>query len=429
MDTNFAPAYLALADASLQAAEYEMTNKREARVREAMRRGRDLVEHALKLDPGNGAAYVTRARLESFTDAAASEGDYRRGLQLSPNYPAAYEGLASLLAETPARGAEALALLNRVHELDPLEPRYEVMRAAFLNYRLGKWREASRLLEAVIVEHPSYSPALTHLALIRQSEGRFADAIRLFEQALALDPQAEWSRRELIRTYLEYADLQAAQSVADEAPTPIIARQIPLFLARHDWRKAGDAAYEAIATRTLTVYDESPVAWALQKHALVTGEYARARDALQKIAGVSWDTEGHPRRDGPSDIQTALAGLAAVLQKMHEPARAAALIELQFKEQQNRTREFADRWYLYAQSQMLALAGKTDAAIELIARHRDIALEDAWYDFDINPVFDSIRNAPKFQQASREWQTRMEPQKALLAKYRAEGLVPDRSVD
>lgn len=425
-DPRYALAYLALVDAELQAAEYEMSDNREGRVRAAIQQGWILVDKALKLDPDNGAAYVIRARLESYMDAPAAEADYRQGIQLSPNYPPGYEGLAELLAETPAHAAEALALLDKARALDPLEPRYEVTRAVFQHFRLGQTLEPTAELESLLKRHPTYAPALAQLALLRDAVGRSAEAVRLYEQTLKLDAKEEIIRRSLIQGYIGLGDLKAARSVAAEGPGQVALRQLPLLLAEHEWRKAGELAYHGLALNTVTAYDEPPVVLALRLHAEATGDYPRARDALQKLAGVSWDSQGHPRRDGPPDIQIALVGLAAILQKMGDPTRAAQLIELQFKEQRAATAQFAARWYTYAHSEALALSGNMDAALGLVAGRRTVALENAWYCFEFNPTLDSVRATPRFQQLKRECNAGSDKERALLATYRAQGLVPDR---
>jgi hypothetical protein len=60
------------------------------------------------------------------------------------------------------------------------------------------------------------------------------------------------------------------------------------------------------------------------------------------------------------------------------------------------------------------------------SRRRTIALEGGWYDFDVNPTYDSVRGTAKFQQLKREWNQRFDRERALLATYRTQQLVPDR---
>ena len=108
LDPKFPAAYVNLAQAELFVAEFEVTDDRQARFAAALERGNTLVQKALSLDPENGDAVLQRAHLAAYTNLAAAEADYRRGLELSPNSAEGFAGLASVLYETPGaprRGA------------------------------------------------------------------------------------------------------------------------------------------------------------------------------------------------------------------------------------------------------------------------------------------------------------------------------------
>ena len=75
---------------------------------------------------------------------------------------------------------------------------------------------------------------------------------------------------------------------------------------QRDWLRAGEAAYEVLALRTSAPNIHGLVLSAIRMHARATGDFARARAALEPIAYVSWDAAGHPSltaylavRDGP----------------------------------------------------------------------------------------------------------------------------------
>ena len=83
-----------------------------------------LIERALTLDPDNAQAYIERGYLRafSFSDPAGAEKDLRRGIELNPNSARGYAGLATVLYDDPRRRDEALAMVERAQQLDPLEP-------------------------------------------------------------------------------------------------------------------------------------------------------------------------------------------------------------------------------------------------------------------------------------------------------------------
>ena len=213
LDPTFAGAYVSLAEAEVFLAEYEVTDDRRERFKRALLRGQELVEKALALDPNNGAAYLQRAHLAAYENLAAAEKDYRRGLELSPNSAKGYAGLAAVVYETPSRRDEVLELLDRARKLDPLEPGHDVTKAQFLWLERADLQGANALLVDVLKRKPRYTPALARLGGLRPLMKQAANAIRYSEQALALDPSREWTRRALIRVYLDLGDLSAARQL------------------------------------------------------------------------------------------------------------------------------------------------------------------------------------------------------------------------
>jgi TolB-like protein/DNA-binding winged helix-turn-helix (wHTH) protein/cytochrome c-type biogenesis protein CcmH/NrfG len=243
LDPAFAPAYVELAVAEVRQAEFEVTDDRKERFEAALQRGTGLIDRALQLDARNGVAYVERAGLKAYTDLADAESDYRHGLGLSPNYARGYAGLAAVLYEDPRRRDEALLMLDRARKLDPLEPAHDVTKAVFLLYGRSDRAGAQALLTDVLKRDPLNQPALVQLgAVYIDIAEKQADAVRLLEQALALDPLSEWTRQLLMRTYLTLGDIRAARQVASEASHPLAVREIPLDLYAHEWRRAGEAA-------------------------------------------------------------------------------------------------------------------------------------------------------------------------------------------
>ena len=199
-----------------------------------------------------------------------------------------------VLYETPARRDEALAMLDRARKLDPLQPAYDVTKAVFLLYERGDVQSSENLLLDVLRRNPDYQPALARLSEIRiYVLGQSADGIESAERALELDPLAEEMRRGLVRAYLDVADVPAAEQVADAAPHEMPVRRLPILLYQRDWLRAGEAAYDSVARQTISPKDSSLVVAAVRMHARATGNYERARTALESMSGVRWDeTDG-----------------------------------------------------------------------------------------------------------------------------------------
>ena len=255
LDPGFAAAYVGLAEAGLFVAEYEITADRQLRFEAALRRGLDLVDKALELDPDNGDAYLQRAHLTAFDDLAAAEKDYRRGLELNPNAAKGYAGLAAVVYETPSRRDEALEMLDRARKLDPLEPGHDVTKALFLYMERADMAAANALLLDVVKRYPRYQPALARLCDVNMLTGQGAKSIRYGEQALALDPSLEMTRRNLISAYVDLGDMAAARQLIEDQGFEASPRQLAVLLREGSWQTGRRSRVRLAGGRNRVVHD------------------------------------------------------------------------------------------------------------------------------------------------------------------------------
>ena len=435
LDPGFAGAYVSLAEAELSLAEYEVTDDRQERFKRALLRGRELVEKALALDPNNGAAYLQRAQFAAYENLAAAEKDYRRGLELSPNSAKGYAGLAAVVYATPSRRDEVLELLDRARKLDPLEPGHDVIKAQFLWLERADLQGANALLVDVLKRNPRYKPALGGLGGLRPLMKQAANAIRYSEQALALDPSAEWTRRALIRVYLDLGDLSAARQLLGDEGSERSLRQLALLMHEGDWRQAGDLAYESLAREGISGIsgtDMVVIVSAIRMHARATDEFERARAALEEASGVSWDSAGRatlPQEGSP--VRAAAIGLADVLLASGQERQGRQLLDTILARMRHEVGELGrpEFWYYPYHPTALALSGQHDAALAMI--ERSIASGSGllyWrYYFESEPAYGPLRQDARFQATLRTVHAYVEAQRDELDRMRAEGLVPDRS--
>jgi TolB-like protein/DNA-binding winged helix-turn-helix (wHTH) protein len=428
LDPEFAPAYVDLADARLMLAEFEVSGDRRARFASAVEEGTRLVERALALGGANGHAYVMRGYLRAFSDLAAAEADYRRGLELSPNYAKGYEGLASVLFENPMRRDEALTLLDRARALDPLEPKYDVLKAVFLHYGRGATAEADAILVDVLARHPLYQPALMRLATIRGiDEGRFADGVKFGEQALALDPRSEWTRRVLIRAYLNIGDLVAARRIAAEPQPALQVRQLAINAFLQDWRRAGEIAYASADDSTQMPIDAPFATFAIRLHARATGEYNRARALLERQSGVTWDAAGAPHLPVELGLADQTVALGDVLMQTGERERARRLLEASLRDMDYVAHDLkrGDLWYVNQRPIAFALLGDKEAALTALERAVASGVGyAAGYATSIDPAFDALRDTPRFKALAAKLAAHAKDGYAAVEQLRREHLVP-----
>jgi len=434
LDPGFAAAYVSLAEAEVFLGEYEVADERLERFKRALLRGQELIEKALALDPNNGAAYLQRAHLAAYENLAAAEADYRHGLELSPSSAKGYAGLAAVVYATPSRRDEVLELLDRARKLDPLEPGHDVIKAQFLWLERADLQGANALLVDVLKRNPRYTPALAGLGGLRPLMKQAANGIRYSEQALALDPSLEWTRRALIRVYLDLGDLPAARQLLDDEGSEGSLRQLALLMHEGDWQQAGELAYESLARDSISGIsgtDMVMIVSAIRMHARATDEFERARAALEEASGVSWDSAGRvtlPQEGSP--VRAAAIGLADVLlasgqERQGRQLLATILARMRLEVGEQGRPEF---WYRTYHPTALALSGQNDAALAMI--ERSIASGSGllhWrYCFESDPAYGPLRQHPRFQATLRTVHAYVEAQRRELDRMRAEGLVPDR---
>jgi tetratricopeptide (TPR) repeat protein len=432
LDPKFASAYLGIAEAALFAAEFEITDDRQRRFDTARRRGELLVEKALAIDPEHGEAYLQRAHLEAYENLASAERDFRRGLELSPNSAEGHAGLAEVLYASLPRRGEALELLERARKLDPLEPAYDVRMAVYLYDERSDPEAARELLVDVVARHPRYAPAVARLCESNFLVGDVAEAIRHCEEALALDPLLEESRRFLIHQYLLLGRPEIAELLVGNTGDEPDLRSIPILIDRRDWVRAGEVAYRALQQRTTSPSARWYACSAIRMHARTTGDYTRAAAALEAESGITWDANGNPViPDQPTGVRDPAIALADVLIQAGQEKRGRRLLAAILARMRHETGELgrAEYWYVHFHPAALAMNGERDAAIDMLERSMAQSAKPviAWWQlFEIEPAFATLREDPRFEAFRAKVRAHIAAQRRELERLRADGLLPDR---
>ena len=430
-DPGFASAYVELAGAKVRLAEYAAGDDQSARFAAALESANALIAKALELDPQSGEAYIRRGYLRAFTDLAGAEADFRRGLELQPNSVHGFEGLAAALFQDPTRVDEARAMLDRVRELNPLEPRHDVTMFVLLLYAQGNVEEAERSVVSALRKDPLYHPALIRLGELRWFLGASAEAARYGEQALTIDPQSDWTRRYLLRAYLEMGDPAAAQDIVDGASEPVSAHRVPLHLYRREWDLAGEAAYASVEAGSVLPIDAFMVVLAIRMYARATGDYARARSVLEEWSETTLDEQGRPVSGEPLGMRVITVGLADILQQIGDEEGARHLLKAVLADMDYETRELGrnDLWHFHSRPMALALLGRYSAAVDLIERYMQggVVRNDSWSILEFEPVLEPVRSEQQFQRLLATARANATEQYRRVVQLRQDGVVPARS--
>jgi tetratricopeptide (TPR) repeat protein len=170
-DPNYAPAYAGLANSYTLLTGYSA-----APAAEYMPKARTAALRALQIDNNLPEAHVALALiLASYDwDWEASEKEYRRGIELNPNYATAHHWFAELLMWL-GRFDEALRESEMARRLDPLSLIIATDRAAIF-YNARRYDEAIQGFRAVQEMDPK-SPRVHMVVYAYVERGRFEDAL------------------------------------------------------------------------------------------------------------------------------------------------------------------------------------------------------------------------------------------------------------
>jgi TolB-like protein/DNA-binding winged helix-turn-helix (wHTH) protein/Flp pilus assembly protein TadD len=183
-DPNYAPAYSGLSDyfaflTLIGGPEILPPNQ-------AMVQAKAAAVKAVQLDDSSSEAHASMGHIlhNSDWDFDGAEREFKRAIELNPNYATAHHWYAHMLMQV-GRTDESLAQARLAQELDPLSP--------FINNGLARQYYLSRQYDKAIAQckvvlemDPTYLPARTQLALAYEQKGMLAEAVSTMEQTRKL---------------------------------------------------------------------------------------------------------------------------------------------------------------------------------------------------------------------------------------------------
>jgi len=158
-DPGYATAYAGLADAYAILPDYGASPV------EDIPKARAAALKALELDPTLARAHVNLGgiKMGHEWDFAGGEAEFKTALELDPNDTHAHERYADNLGALGGREQEALAEINRAHQLDPLSPAISVeIGIVYIDAR--RFDEAIDVCKKVANENPTFAGAHECLA-------------------------------------------------------------------------------------------------------------------------------------------------------------------------------------------------------------------------------------------------------------------------
>jgi TolB-like protein/DNA-binding winged helix-turn-helix (wHTH) protein/Tfp pilus assembly protein PilF len=415
LDPSFARGYLALAQAQLLTGD--LTDQYSP---ELLTEVNKSLDRALELDPALGEAWIERALLaQGFArDAVKAEALYRKGLALAPSYGEGYADFSRFLFSQYRKG-EAIEMIDRARQIDPLTPDLHLRQAFLLMVSHSDVAAHDRLLREALAINPGFRPALLQLANSNyEYSDEFAEAIRLLEQAIALDPAGE-GRSLAATVYLDLDDPVAAMAVLGKTPD-YEAAEVKIAQYQRDRRRAAELARSlAVQWQTGPI---APVAEALRDDAIATGDYAPALKLLEARYSMMAGTGPRMWSRGLGLVYAHTLVLAGEAQRGRKLA-TSILVQLE-AESVGRT----ENWFCRERAAAFAILGDDELALaELAIAQKMKKLYRWWYLAELDPLYEHLRSDPRFQELAERASKHRVEQRALVEQMRRKGEVPKRT--
>jgi TolB-like protein/Tfp pilus assembly protein PilF len=210
-DPNFALAYSGLADAYFIMSDYLWMDPGAAG---------PLAERyasmAVAIDDGLAEAHASLGSsfLNRSWDFDSAEREYKKAIELRPNYPAAYHWYAILLTFL-GRFEDASAMVKRANELDPYS-RVLNMATGVSLYYLRKFDQSIKQFDEVINSNPDFAAAYFWKSVVCVEMGRFGDAIEEGKKAVEVDKGTAGMKVSLAWAYARAGNKESAARIMNE---------------------------------------------------------------------------------------------------------------------------------------------------------------------------------------------------------------------
>ena len=194
-DPNYALAYSGLAESYVLFPNYSV-----ALPMESMPKAKAAAVRALEIDDSLAEAHAALGLyLSNFSwNQPAAEREFRRAIELNPNYPTAHHQFGNSCLLAMGRFDESIAEGRRAEELDPLSPVIGTDLGVNLT-RARRFDEAITQFNRTLTLDPNFYYAHYALATAYHAKGQYAEAIVGYRKALALNDDP-WVKAQLARS-------------------------------------------------------------------------------------------------------------------------------------------------------------------------------------------------------------------------------------
>jgi TolB-like protein/Tfp pilus assembly protein PilF len=418
LDSRYALAWVGLADTYALQFWYSGSPKREA-----FDKAKAAIDMALELDRDLGEAYASLGLLKHhMKDMEGAEQDFKRALELSPNYAPGHTWFSMLLADL-GRWEERLISMETAIRLDPLSTNIRRNYAHALR-EIGRVEEALEQFEITLEINPEAVRVYIPIAPIQwELLNRLDLAARTYAKAINLDAKNPWYYIWLAQLYLDLGEPERTSLLLDRINELVPEGPIWVPLLLHLYQQTTEGMAEK-ARAVLAVPDWSlPFFWdfsaaQLRNLAMEEGRHDEALAVYSKHQPqLLLDHEPVIDLNNYRDA----IDLSLVLQIMGDQERASMLLERSsaFIREQSTIPWLG---YRISNVQILALQGKKAEALAALRLAADEGWRTLWwYYLQYDPNLESIRSEPVFQAILAEIKTDMSAQMQRIREMEQSG--------
>jgi TolB-like protein/Tfp pilus assembly protein PilF len=417
IDPEFALAWVNLADANSLLAGYQAMS-----LAAAIPVMESAISRAMSINNELGEAYVSLAHIhEYYQREDEAEAAYLKAIELSPNYATAYLWYSNfVLRSSILRIAEATKLMERAFELDPRSSIISVALAS--RYRdQGLLSLAERQYLDLIALDPEFVNTYAALGgLYFHDLGRFDKALALYRKASELDPGNPFHLFSQLYVYQQLGDITAMEGIRNT---------IAAATGEDFWMVGWADGFIGVAQNNEAGTRET-LKWLLPKietfqdlkelvgyAALIFGDEERARE-LFLAANPGWlDRTQWERLIQASPLYPCM--FSWILMNTGDNELGADLLRqttIFLDETLPAARQHADAW---SPEICYLTSGDTEKALDSIEMQLD---HGHLYQRDLlfrMPMYDQIRDEPRFQAVVEERERRIAIQREAVAKMDA----------
>jgi len=416
LDPDYALAYVGLANTYMLLGDYG-----DLSLHEMLAKALPALTAALHLDDRLAEAHTSMGAISAKTrNYAAAEASFARAMDLDPNYALAYHWYGDVLVSFLGRPEDALPLLQRAIELDPLSPALNITLGQSLE-NLGRFDEAmSQYLQTIEIEPAYASPYLLIGDLYRFVYGQLDEGIRWRFKGMARDPGMALG---LSRTGVHYLDLGGdaeaeywINGALALAPDQFVPNSGLAYLYRY--RNDGENALR-IARKLQTIAPGN------NDSLLMLVTFGQYREALDKFGGIypelMCDDEPLVTR---SNFFPAL-NLSLALENTGAAECATAILNKIIVRSRELPR-MGSRGYGIADVEAYARLGRRDDAIASLRLAMDSHYRALWWAQGLaSPHTTALRDDPEFNEMMEEIKADMAAQLTRVREMQRNGELPE----